>query len=296
VTKKIHDEEVKLINCINSLDERHLLELIAVKTGLKQILRIHISNNTEYDYLKKYCDTNKLLVKHSSFRLKLSWVNDIGDQFFEDIPWDDKSNEPFVAYVTKSEYDKLNLAVSVEVLENHKKAGLIYEYPVCCCENYEAIAMGEKWLDLMLTNSSGTFFNPKANKLSYLVYNQTLFPDYFPCNFSCIGTIELSTRYYDMGMKEGLKDYVKKIYAYMNRPYLVLDGNVFSFSRWRLINKQVLQLFIDSMSYYGINYLSDYPRNTIEINLPIDNTSSYWSWKKDKYRIFLFSDQYKSKD
>lgn len=290
-----YKEEIKLIRNISSLDDRHLLEIIAVKNGLKHIFRVHIANNNEYDILKQYCVMNELHVKHSEFRLKLSWKNDIGDQFFEDIPWDDKSDDAFVAYVTKNEMDKLNSVVRIEREESHKDAGLIYEYPECCCENYESIANGSKWLDLMLANSRGTFFDPNANKLSYLVYGYTLFPDYFPCSFECDGTMKLSSKYFKIGIEADLKEFVQMQYSLMSRPYLVLDDAVFAFSHWSIQKENTLHLSLESMSCYGHNYLSDFLESTLQITLPADNINCYWTWSNHKFRVLLFSDDYSSK-
>jgi hypothetical protein len=290
-----YKEERKLISLVNSLEDRHLLEVIAVKKGLKDIFRVHISNNSEYEILKHYCSLNKLHVNHSNFRLKLSWMNDIGDQFFEDIPWDDESDDAFVAYVTKNKIDKLDRAVSIELEESHIEAGLIYEYPLCCCQNYEAIAKGSKWLELMLKNSIGTYFEPNANKLSYLVHGYSLFPDYFPCSFHCEGTMDLSTKYFQIGLEANLEEYVKMQYSMMNSPYLVIDESVFAFSRWSIRKDNILCLSLNSMSCYGKNYLSDFPENTIIIKLPKDNINSFWTWNNRNFRVLLFSHEYSTK-
>jgi hypothetical protein len=197
--------------------------------------------------------------------------------------------------VTKNKLAKLKKAVKIELEESHGDAGILYEYPLCCSTNYEAISNGSKWLKLMLDNSIGTFFDPRTNKLSYLVYGYTLFPDYFPCSFHCGGTANLSSKYFQLGLKSNLKDYVEMQYSMMKRPYLVTKESVFSFSDWNIENENILNLKMDSLSCFGPNYLSAFQESLITIKLPVGNENCYWNWNNHNFRVLLFSDEYSIK-
>ena len=284
-------EERKLIDEVGSLDDRHLLELIAIRSGLKKIIRIHVQNKREFNVIRDYCIKNNFAIKHSSFKLKLSWTNEIGDSFFEDVPWNDEDDIPFVAYVAKDGLEELEKAKTVELEETHRDAGLLYGYPLCCCENYASIASGASWIEVMLGNSKGFRFFPLANKLSYLVYGYTLFPDYFPCNFNCNGTIALSRRYYDLGAESGLKEYVDMQHEMMSRPYLVCMESVYSFSKWWTEDGCILHLKMDSLTCYGTNYLSDYCQDCLIIELPLENINLFWEWNGLRFRVLLFGNE-----
>jgi hypothetical protein len=290
MNKKIIEEAKELINNLTAIEDRHLLELIAVKSGLKKVMRIHISNSTEYRLLELFCKRNSLHLAHSQFRLKLSWANQIGDRFYSDVPWEDQSAEEFIAYLTKNDLEALSKSVWIERDGNNIEAGKLYGYPDCCCRNYETIANGEDWLDVLSKTSRGTFFSPWANKLSYLVHGFTLFPDYFPCSYNCKQTAELSKKYFKLGNEVGLGDFVKMQLELMSRTYLIEGENVLSFSEWFIDTENVLHLEKKNMSIFGENNLEDYSDNKILISLPNNSTDCFWKWNKKNYRVFVFTD------
>jgi hypothetical protein len=288
---KLIEDAKKLIDNLSVIEDRHLLELLAVHSGLKKVMRIHIANDKEYALLSDFCKHNTLHLAHSQFRLKLSWANEIGDQFYNDVPWEDESAEEFIAYLTKEDLDGLSRSIYIEREGSHEDAGRLYGYPHCCCENYELISNGEEWVKVLSDNSQGTFFSPWGNKLAYLVHGFTLFPDYFPCSYNCKATVELSKEYFQLGVKVGLTDFVHMQLEFMRRVYLVGPEGVLSFSDWNIDSKNRLQLRLEKMSFFGKNILEEYPEDVLEILLPESNKAScIWDWKEYSYRVFVFTD------
>lgn len=277
----------KLISALSAIEERHLLEILAVKSGIKNVMRIHLANQEEYDILESFCSQNSLLLAHSQFRLKLSWTNEIGDRFYEDVPWEDTSAAEFVAYLTKSDSHSLSRAVNIEREGTHTEAGLLYGYPKCCCENYEVISNGEEWIEVLSKNSHGTFFSPWANKMAYLVHGFTLFPDYFPCGYSCASTIDLSKKYFNLGLECGLEGFVQMQLDLMSRTYLVGSDGILSFEA-ELEDTGVLHLFLPSRGIFGIDGLKNYPGDRLSIQLPKEKESCFWTWGGTTYRVFVF--------
>jgi hypothetical protein len=284
-------ESKELIQSLSVIEERHLLELLAVYSGLKNVMRIHIANDKEYQVLSNYCKRNGMHLAHSEFRLKLSWTNDIGDQFYSDVPWEDDSAEEFIAYLTKEDISSLNRAVRIEIEGSHADAGKLYGYPDCCCDNYDTIANGQEWVEVLAQTSQGTFFSPWANKLAYLVHEFTLFPDYFPCSYACIPTQELSKQYFELGAASGLSDFVEMQLALMSQTYLVASEGVFSFSDWSIDDQNYLVLNLENLSNHGKNTLEEYPEKMIKILLPTTPLSPcFWEWEGISYRVFVFTD------
>lgn len=290
MTKIFIDDSKQLISQISEIDDRHLLELLAVHSGFKSVMRIHITYQEEYDYLKKYCSKHGMHVGHSTFRLKLAWRNDIGDSFFENVSWSDETAEQFVAYISKNNLTDLNKALNIEVEGSHLDSGRLYGYPDCCCLGYEKISEGTPWVACLLNSSQGVFFSPWANKLSYLVHDFVLFPDYFPCSLDCKGTAMLARQYFEIGKQNGLGAHVEMQLDYMSRCYLASADSIYSFSRWEL-NGQNLILKTDGLAVYGRHVLNDYPQDEIDIELPLDNLNCYWTWQGIKLRVLVFNEK-----
>jgi hypothetical protein len=283
-------ESKQLIREISEIDDRHLLELLAVHSGLKSVMRIHITKPTEYDCLKQYCQKHGMHVGHSTFRLKMAWRNDIGDSFFENAPWSDETAEQFVAYISRNNLTDLNKALSIEVEGNHLDSGRLYGYPDCCCLGYESISEGEPWVTCILNASNGVFFSPWANKLAYLVHDYALFPDYFPCSLDCKGTAELARQYFELGRQNGLGSLVEMQLDYMSRCYLASVDSIYSFSNWEL-NGRNLILKTDGLTIYGHHLLADFSETEIVIELPGDRSNCFWSWQGVPLRVLVFNEK-----
>ena len=284
--KFIKDTE-NLIPRINSLEPRYLLEFLSLKQGLKKVLRIHIENNREYEDLKYYANSNNLLIGHSTFKLKISWQNELGDTFLENTDWSDPNAEQFVAYLSLDQ-KLLDKAVSIEVDEDHIDAGLLYGYPKCCCENYKIISEGKYWIDCLLENSKGLFFDYRTNKLAYLTNGFTLFPDYFNCSFHCTGTIDLSDKYKDIGDDYGLSELTSNIISCMKGLFLVHETNIIKFDNY-IINHNCndIDVSMDKVSIYGDRI--DFSENrAIKLNIEDHNNDFYTYLKGIKYRVLVF--------
>jgi hypothetical protein len=279
----------QLISELSVIEDRHLLEILAVHSGLKNVMRIHMSNKEEYRILETFCINNSFHLAHSDFRLKLSWTNEIGDRFYEDVPWEDTSADEFIAYFTKNDLESLARSISVEREGTHKEAGLLYGYPRCCCENYESISNGEEWVDVLSKNSQGTFFSPWSNKLAYLVHGFTLFPDYFPCGYSCASTIELSKKYFRLGESYNLGSFVKNQFNLMSRTYFVAQDSIISFEGAKVVN-DMLHLSTQNRGVYGKDFTEGFLRDYFTISLPKENECCFWKWGDSTYRVFVFSD------
>jgi hypothetical protein len=291
MSNNLIEESKELIQSLSVIEERHLLELLAVHSGLKNVMRIHIANDNEYQILSKYCERNSMHLSHSEFRMKMSWTNDLGDQFYSDVPWEDESAEEFIAYLTKQDLPSLNLAVRIEIEGSHADAGKLYGYPDCCCDNYDAIANGQEWVEVLSQTSQGTFFSPWSNKLAYLVHGFTLFPDYFPCSYACKPTQALSKQYFELGAASGLLDFVEMQLALMSQTYLVASESVFSFSDWSIDDQNYLVLKLENVSNHGKNTLEEFPEKIIKILLPTSPlTRCFWDWEGISYRVFVFTD------
>ena len=143
-----------LIESISSIEKRHLLEILGVIDGTKNVMRIHINLYKEYEILLIFAKKHNLFLCHTPFKLKVAWTNEISDTFLKSVPWEDDSSEMFVAYISKNP-DTNKIAQTIEIDSTNLEAGLLYQYPNCCCINYDLISKGELWLDLLLKNSSG---------------------------------------------------------------------------------------------------------------------------------------------
>jgi hypothetical protein len=276
-----------LINSISSIEDRHLLELIAVFDGLKDVMRIHINYHSEYEALKSFGNKYNLIVGHTPFKLKVDWTNDIGDTFLKSVTWEDNTTEMFVAYIS-SNAKIIDKALTIEVDSTNLEAGLLYQYPDCCCVNYDKISNGELWSTLLLENSRGTFFSPWANKLSYLVYDFCLFPDYFPCSLNCNGTIQLSKDYYNLALKYDLEKFAKSQLDSMSGLYLINDDLIISTKSYQVENHQI-NIDLTNSTIYKIakDILFDHLTNDKYL-IDSQDGNSYITMCDQKYRILIF--------
>jgi hypothetical protein len=276
-----------LINSISSIEDRHLLELIAVYDGLKDVMRIHINFHNEYLALKSFGEKYNLIVNHTPFKLKVDWTNDIGDTFLKSVSWEDNTTEMFVAYISNNA-KIINKALTIESDSTNLEAGLLYQYPNCCCINYDKISNGELWSTLLLDNSKGTFFSPWANKLSYLVYEFCLFPDYFPCSLDCNGTIQLSKEYYELALKYDLKSFAKLQLEYMSGLYLINEDLIISTKIYN-VEDNYININLTNSTTYKINKDILF-NNLTDDKYLIDNQdgNSFITMCQQKYRILIF--------
>ncbi len=276
-----------LINSISSIEDRHILELIAVFDGLKDVMRIHINYHSEYVALKSFGNKYNLIVGHTPFKLKVDWTNDIGDTFLKSVSWEDNTTEMFVAYIS-SNAKIIDKALTIEVDSTNLEAGLLYQYPDCCCVNYDKISNGELWSTLLLENSRGTFFSPWANKLSYLVYDFCLFPDYFPCSLNCNGTIQLSKDYYNLALKYDLEKFAKSQLDSMSGLYLINDDLIISTKCYQVENHQI-NIDLTNSTIYKIakDILFDHLTNDKYL-IDSQDGNSYITMFDQKYRILIF--------
>ena len=276
-----------LITKINSLEPRYLLEFLALKEDVKKVLRIHIENPKEYDLLKIYAKEMGFLVDHSTFKLKVSWQNELGDTFLENTHWNNPDAEQFVAYLSQDQ-KFLDQAISIEVDGDHLDAGLLYGYPKCCCENYKTISEGKYWIDCLLENSSGLVYDHRTNKLAYLTNGYTLFPDYFNCSLHCKGTIELSDKYGALGDVYGLSELISHISSCMKGLFLVQSTNIIKFDTYKIDStKNLIEVSTKNRWMYGAQY--DFLNGEV-LKLSIEEIDDgfYASFKDLKYRILVF--------
>ena len=283
----LRKEIENLIESMSSIENRHLLEVLAVIDGIKNVMRIHINSYQEYDKLKIFANKFNLFVSHTPFKLKVDWTNDIGDTFLKSIPWEDNTSEMFVAYISKFN-DKIKIAQTIEVDSSNLEAGLLYQYPSCCCINYDLISEGELWLNLLLENSIGIKFSPWANKLSYLVHEYCLFPDYFPCSLNCQGTIKLSQTYYDLAVKYNIEKFAKQQLDYMSGLYLVNEKIIISTKFYDLEDKKLRIDFTNYVSYKI--YKDDYNFNLTNCLYQIiyKKESAYINIYDQEFRVLIF--------
>ena len=276
-----------LIDSISSIEDRHFLEVLAVYDGLKKVMRIHINLKEEYEILLSFAKKYNLYLNHTPFKLKIDWTNEIGDTFLKSVPWDDESTEMFVAYISKDEKSN-KIAETIEVDSTNLEAGLLYQYPSCCCVNYDKISEGELWLNLLLENSKGIKFSPWANKLSYLVYEFCLFPDYFPCNLSCEGTIQLSKDYYKLAEKYKLDHFAKKQFDNMSGLYLVNDNCIIATKEFMFSDSNIKINLSNATSYNISENLIDVQIVNNEFNLQYKNDNAYIIIENQEFRIIIF--------
>ena len=276
-----------LIESISSIEKRHFLEVLGVIDGIKNVMRIHINYFKEYEILLLFAKKHNLFLSHTPFKLKIDWTNEIGDTFLKSVPWEDDSSEMFVAYISKNP-DTNKIAQTIEIDSTNLDAGLLYQYPSCCCINYDLISEGELWLNLLLKNSNGIKFSPWANKLSYLVYEFCLFPDYFPCSLNCQGTIKLSQSYYDLAVKYNLESFAKQQLDYMSGLYLVNENIIISTKIYHLKN-EILNIDFSNYTNYNIS------KNRIELNLSNNeyplinkNDSVFINIYNQEFRVLIF--------
>jgi len=276
-----------LIESISSIEKRHFLEVLGVIDGIKNVMRIHINLYKEYEILLIFAKKHNLFLCHTPYKLKVDWTNEIGDTFLKSVPWEDDTSEMFVAYISKNP-DTNKIAQTIEIDSTNLEAGLLYQYPNCCCINYDLISKGELWLDLLLKNSSGIKFSPWANKLSYLVYEFCLFPDYFPCSFNCQGTIKLSESYYNLAVKYNLESFAKVQFEYMSGLYLVNENIIISTKIYHLLNESLNIDFSNYTSYKiaEIENHIDLSSNIYQIIYKFNN--AFININNQEYRVLIF--------
>ena len=56
-----------LIDSISSIETRHLLEVLAVIDGIKNVMRIHINFFKEYEILLLFAKKHNLFLSHTPF-------------------------------------------------------------------------------------------------------------------------------------------------------------------------------------------------------------------------------------
>ena len=286
ISMKFLIETKKVISKISAIDDRHLLEFIGLERGFKKVLRIHIEKSVEYEILCDYAKKFNFLIHHSSFKLKVSWQNKLGDTFLENVSWDNEEAEQFVAYLS---YDKhlLETALDIELNGAHIDAGSLYGYPECCSQNYVSISEGKYWLDSLLENSTGLQFEYKANKLSYLTSGLTLFPDYFNCSFNCKQTMNLSDEYERIGREFGLGKDIDNIISHMKGFFLIQGVNVIRFSEYNFINNTV-KVNLNNISVFGEEIMI---KSSDEIIFELEKIDANYevTFIGKKYRAILFT-------
>lgn len=213
----------EIISKCSHIGERYIFEFLATIIGLKSVLRVQIADDHEYALLQKFSELVDLSITHSPTRMKVAWINSLGDTFLTSVPWSDPEGTSYASYLSKS----LCNAKEAATLESNGTAediGELLGYPQCCCIAYEQLQTGEFWVPLLTQNSPDNHYSPLANRYAYLLYDASLFPDYFPCNLGCDGTQELSRKIILMSQDNGMADMALFHLDLMRRPVVIGDG------------------------------------------------------------------------
>ena len=276
----IKDSEGYIGNLVNFRKQDFIIRLDLLQDWIHDL-------KLEYDYLSSFTKKYNLYLNHTPFKLKVDWKNEIGDTFLKSVPWDDDTTEMFVAYLSKAK--KTNkIAETIEVEATNMESGLLYQYPSCCCKNYDKISEGELWLNLLLENSKGLKFTPWANKLSYLVFESCLFPDYFPCNLNCEGTIQLSKDYFKLAEKYKFNHFAKKQFEDMSGLYLVNNNYIIATKEFILLDNNIKINLSKATSYNISEILFDFQIVNNEFKINYKNENAYIIIENQEFRIIIF--------
>lgn len=211
------------VTCCSHTGERYVLELAALLSGIKNVVRVQVEHDGEYAALKHLASATGLSLEHSPTRMKVAWTNNLGDTFLTSVPWDDPDGTSFAAYLAKHQ-EAAAQAASTEAEGTAEAIGALLGYPSCCCIAYARLENGEFWAPVLAEQSPGSHHAPWANRYAYLLYGASLFPDYFPCGLDCQGTAELSKRFYEMAQQSSLDSLADQYLALMRRPVIIGNG------------------------------------------------------------------------
>ena len=232
VPYKIIKELLRLPLVCESFSSRNILEVLAVIEGDKKVVRIPIKNH-EWDILKVFCKKNNLAICHSDFKIAVVRETSLGDIFTENVTWESNSDKivGFVAYVSMSQ-EISQLASDMESDADSNELGKLYQYPKCCIKTYaDKIETGEFWLEILLSNSSGTKHSFYSNKIAYLFDQLSIISDYFPCSLNCEKTILMGKKYKNILLKNDLKDFYENIEKSLCKSILIGDGFLLRFEK-----------------------------------------------------------------
>jgi hypothetical protein len=230
---EIRETLIRLRDVVRLFSDRNVLELLGVLEGVKDVVRIPVTG-AEWQLLRDGCQRLGLAIGHASFKLAVLRTTRVGDTFTTNVQWDDPRGREFPAYVARSR-DTVQRAIDIETaVNNDQSMGRLYQYPDCCIEAYAEIAQGLPWVEALVRRAGGSRQDRAANKLAYLFDGGSLFPDYFPCNLSCLTTAALSRTYRSLLMEYGLDDLAESLWERMGRPVLVGQGVAYQFADWCL--------------------------------------------------------------
>ena len=162
-------------------------EVVLLLHDAKEVVRQGFYQQ-ELPAVEKFCRENNLYLVKSKFKVILDDENHFTNKGVR-IPEKDPRMGMYFIYISKDE-TKAYLASYYELINDHRKLGLLLGYPECCvdffCQNFDE---NNTNLELKPTNMYTNI--SKRNEDFVLI-------SHFPCSSDCKKSIELGKKYFEV--------------------------------------------------------------------------------------------------
>jgi hypothetical protein len=210
------------------LNSQELLELTAVKAGLKPVLRLERAAEDARRIEKRLLARGLILIT-SDFHVIQRRLHPLGDVFSQTVRGAASGRQRGIFYVAPRSH-----AVEAQALARIESAdpgsseiGLRLGYPPCCVAAYEDIQSGRDWVEAMLSRTpEGSVGFAACNRLARLFGGWTLLPDYFPCSFACSTSATWSAEIVRSVSDRGMLEYVAAAKAALAIPISVCGTTI----------------------------------------------------------------------
>ena len=222
----IGPELLLLSKVIERFNSRNVLEVVALLAGIKPVMRLVLDNSSR-DVIESMLSQLGLHTVRSRWNLKESYNTTLGDVYTELTESDDSENSSFVIMVSQKR-ETAEKAMHFEDSEEENGAlEKLLGYPTCCVKSYRNVNEAHDWLEELLVNTKHSdCYSWRANRISYLFSENSLFYDYFPCSLECGRTSEISRQILEAATSYGIRRECEKWRQEMCRPVLLRNGVV----------------------------------------------------------------------
>lgn len=159
-------------------------EIVLLLHDAKEVVRQGFYEQ-ELPAVEKSCKENYLFLARSKFKVILDDENNFTNKGLR-LPEDDPRPGMYFVYISKDE-TKAYLASYYELVNDHRKLGLLLGYPECCvgffCQNFN-----EKNFNLQL-KPTNIYTNISKRDQDIVLLS------HFPCNSECEKSIQLGKKY-----------------------------------------------------------------------------------------------------
>ena len=227
----LSDRLLTLPGLVHWVDERHLLEFLLLADGRKSVVRVPMRSGDELAVMGEVAVALGATLVTRRRKTVVEFRNELGEEFVRWSSADSLEQGEVVGYLSR-EPAAATAAESAEFHEDHETLAEWLGYPKCCARAYTSVMRDGHWTSALLNALSapvadGTRLPWECNKLAYALYGTSMFPDYFPCDLACPGTVRLAREALKSLGRHGLADLAERHRASMRRPILRLGGRLY---------------------------------------------------------------------